>query len=284
MHSQTATHSILSSRPKLGFLFIPWIFLFCLVMNPSAKAQVTLEAGVFLGDAYYLGDLNPDVHFRMAQIAYGALVRYNIDTRWALKLGITRGKVKGNSEKSNFLPGRNLQFESPITDFSVTAEFNFFEYFTGSRWNWITPYLYAGIGGFIFQPTSGGANLRSAGTEGQNIGYEGRKPYNTIGVNIPFGLGVKVSIGKKVGLTLFWEMHKTFTDYIDDVSSTYYLNGPAIDPNDQNAILSDPSRSHTAGMQRGNPKSNDWYSFSGITVTYKFDIRGSRKCKENKHF
>jgi hypothetical protein len=284
MHSQTATQSLLSSRSKLGFIFIPWMILFCLVMNPPAKAQVTLEAGVFLGDAYYLGDLNPDVHFRMAQIAYGALVRYNIDTRWAVKLGITRGKVKGNSEKTNFLPGRNLQFESPITDFSVTAEFNFFEYFTGSRWNWITPYLYAGIGGFIFQPTSGGANLRSAGTEGQNVGYEGRKPYNTIGVNIPFGLGVKISIGRKVGLTLFWEMHKTFTDYIDDVSSTYYLDGPAIDPNDQNAILSDPSRSHTAGMQRGNPKSNDWYSFSGITVTYKFDIRGSRKCKDNKRF
>jgi len=284
MHSQITTQSILSSRPKLRVFFVPFFLLFCLWLDLPAKAQINLEAGVFIGDAYYLGDLNQDVHFRMAQLAYGAMVRYNIDDRWSVKLGVTRGKVKGNSEKTNFLPGRNLQFESPITDFSLMAEFNFFPYFTGSRWNWITPYLYAGIGGFVFQPTSGGEKLKPLGTEGQNIGFDGRKPYNTLGVNIPFGLGVKVSIGKKIGLTAFWEMHKTFTDYIDDISSTYYLNGPAIDPNDHSGTLSDPTRNHLAGMQRGNPKSNDWYSFSGVTFTYIFELRGSRKCKENKHF
>jgi hypothetical protein len=284
MHPQIATQSIPSSRSKPGHYFLPLVVLFCFWMNLPSRAQTNLEVGLFIGDAYYLGDLNPDVHFRMAQLAYGVIARYNIDDRWSVKLGITRGTVKGNSEKSNYLPGRNLQFESPVTDFSVVGEFNFFSYFTGSRWNWITPYLYAGIGGFTFQPTSGGANLRAAGTEGQNVAFEGRKPYNTIGLNIPFGVGVKVSIGRKIGLTAFWEMHKTFTDYLDDVSRTYYLNGPSIDPNDPASMLSDPTRDHSAGMQRGNPKSNDWYSFSGLTVTYKFDLRGSKKCKENKHF
>jgi hypothetical protein len=195
-----------------------------------------------------------------------------------------RGKVKGNSEKTNFLPGRNLQFESPITDFSLMAEFNFLPYITGSRWNWITPYLYAGIGCFLFQPSSGGEKLKPFGTEGQNVSYEGRKPYSTTQINIPFGLGVKVSIGKKIGLTAFWEMHKTFTDYIDDVSTTYYLTGPAISTDDQAGMLSDPTRDHLPGIQRGNPSSDDWYSFSGITVSYKFDIKGKRRCKENKHF
>jgi hypothetical protein len=79
-------------------------------------------------------------------------------------------------------------------------------------------------------------------------------------------------------------MHKTFTDYIDDVSTTYYLVGSAIKPDDQAGMLSDPTRNHFAGMQRGNSKSNDWYSFSGLTVTYKFDLKGRRKCKENRHF
>jgi hypothetical protein len=97
-------------------------------------------------------------------------------------------------------------------------------------------------------------------------------------------LGVKVSISKKIGLTAFWEMHKTFTDYIDDVSSTYYLTGSVIDPNDQSGMLSDPTKNHLPGMQRGNPKTNDWYSFSGLTVTYQFTLRGGRKCKVNKHF
>jgi hypothetical protein len=284
MLPQTATRSGTKVRFKQGSGAFTFVLLFCMFLSPALNAQKNIEAGLFIGDAYYIGDLNPDIHFRMAQLAYGAMARYNINERWALKLAVTRGKVKGNSEKTDYLPGRNLQFESPITDVSVMAEFNFFPYFTGSRWNWITPYLYAGIGGFMFQPSSGGTKLRSQGTEGQNTGYEGRKQYSTTQVNIPFGLGVKVSIGKKIGLTAFWEMHKTFTDYIDDVSTTYYLAGPSISPDDAAGLLSDPTRSHMPGMQRGNPKTDDWYSFSGVTVTYKFDIRGSRKCKENKHF
>ena len=284
MHPQIATHSISKLKLHQKAFFIPFFVILYLCLNTSAKAQTDLEVGLFIGDSYYLGDLNPDVHFKMAQLAYGAILRYNIDDRWAVKLGITRGTVKGSSEKTGFLPGRGLSFESPITDFSVVGEFNFFPYFTGSRWNWITPYLYAGIGWFMFQPTSGGVKLQPLGTEGQNIGYEGRKPYSTNGINIPFGLGVKVSIGRKIGLTAFWELHKTFTDYIDDVSSTFYLDGPAIDPKDAGSFLSDPNRNHQPGMQRGNPKSNDWYSFSGVTVTYKFTLRGTRKCRDTKHF
>ena len=187
MHSEIATHSIYKPGVKLRGFFGPFLLLFCLWLNFPARAQVTLEAGVFIGDAYYLGDLNPDVPFRMAQVAYGAMARYNIDERWSLKLAVTRGSVKGNSEKTSLLPGRNLQFESPVTDFSVMAEFNFFQYFTGSRWNWITPYLYAGIGGFTFQPTSGGVKLRSLGTEGQNVGFDGRKPLCLVGVRVRNG-------------------------------------------------------------------------------------------------
>ncbi|MCX6245763.1 MAG: DUF6089 family protein [Bacteroidetes bacterium] len=272
----------LRSKRRVGKF--PFLLLLFMCFTHTGRAQQNIEVGLFIGDSYYLGDLNPAVHFRSVQLAYGAMARYNIDDRWAIKFAVTRGKVKGNSEKSNFLPGRNLSFESPITDFSLMAEFNFFPYFTGSRWNWITPYLYAGIGGFIFQPASGGEKLKPLGTEGQNLGYEGRKPYSTTQVDIPFGLGLKVSIGKKFGLTAFWEMHKTFTDYLDDVSTTYYLNGPAISQDDKAGMLSDPTQDHMPGMQRGNAKSDDWYSFSGITVTYKFDLRGKRKCRDNKHF
>jgi hypothetical protein len=284
MHSPTVTLSIHQLKLKLRFFPGSLFFMICLWVTEPVKAQTDLEVGPYIGDSYYLGDLNPDVPFRMAQIAYGAMARYNLDDRWSFKLGITRGKVEGNSNNTNFLPGRDLQFESPINDLSVTAEFNFFSYFTGSRWNWITPYLYAGIGVFTFQPESGGKKLQPLGTEGQNVGYDGRKPYKTWGVSIPFGLGIKVSVSKKIGLTAFWEMHKTFTDYIDDVSTTYYLNGPAINQNDVAGALSDPTRNHLPGMQRGNPNNDDWYSFSGLTVSYKFSLKGSRRCKDNKHF
>jgi len=136
---------------------------------------------------------------------------------------------------------------------------------------------------FWFQPTSDGQNLRSIGTEGQKDGFEGRKPYSTTGINFPFGLGVKYSLTRRICIAAFWEMHKTFTDYIDDVSKTYYLNGPAINPDNQASLLSDPSMDHQPGMQRGNSSNKDWYSFSGLSITYRFTIHAKRKCRDVHH-
>ena len=254
-----------------------------LLMSASPVYSQILEFGAFGGGAYYLGDLNPGKHFQQVQIAYGILGRYNIDERWTVKLGVSRGMLQGNSESSTFLPGSNLKFTSPVTDISAVAEFNFFNYFTGSRREFITPYIYAGIGVFWFNPEANGNTLRSMGTEGQNIGYEGRKRYSTMSISFPFGLGMKYSLSRKLCLTVFWEMHKTLTDYLDDVSKTYYLHGPLIDPNDPAAVHSDPSFNHEPGMQRGNSHTQDWYSFAGVGLTYKFILQGTKKCKDLRH-
>jgi len=256
----------------LGLLFFLSLF--------SSGFSQEFEVGLSGGGSYYLGDVNPSSHFKGTGLSYGVLVRYVIDDRWAVKLSGTRGKVKGSSSGTWFLPGRNLQFESPVTDISAVAEFNFFRYYTGSRRNFITPYVYAGIGLFFFKPSAGGVELQPLGTEGQQEGYEGRKPYSLTGFNIPFGLGVKVSVSRKIGLAAFWEMHKTFTDYLDDISKTYYMDGPGIDPNDPAQYYSDPTMSYLPGMQRGNSRNQDWYSFYGITITYKFALGGNKRCRD----
>jgi len=248
----------------------------------SGEAQ-DLEVGPFCGGSYYLGDLNPGKHFLNTQLAYGILVRYNIDTRWAVKLSGYRGTVKGNSTSTNFLTGRDLAFSSPVTDISAVVEFNFFPYFTGSYRNRITPYIYAGFSCFFFDPVSNGISLRSMGTEGQNIGYEGRQPYGGYSFSIPFGLGAKISIARSLGLQVFWEMHKTFTDYLDDASTTYYLDGPAIPVEDLEGNMSDPTRNHQPGMQRGNAKNMDWFAFFGVSVTYKFNLLSSKRCRDLNH-
>jgi hypothetical protein len=258
--------------------------LFFTLITFSVFSQKTMEVGIFGGVSYYLGDLNPGMHFKNPKIGYGALARFNIDSRWAVKLNVFRGKVKGSSQSTTFLPERNLSFESPVTDISATAEFNFLKYFTGSRRDFISPYIYTGISAFFYDPVANGYSLRSLGTEGQNIGYEGRNPYSSVSVAIPFGLGVKISLAKNLGMTIFWEMHKTFTDYLDDVSQTYYLNSQDINPDDPAAYLSDPSLDHQPGMERGDPKNKDWYSFAGLTVTYKFTLHGRGKCRDNKKF
>ena len=75
-------------------------------------------------------------------------------------------------------------------------------------------------------------------------------------------------------------MRKTFTDYIDDVSKTYYLYGESINPSNQAEILSDPTMDHDPYVARGNQSNMDWYNFFGISVTYKFRLGGNDRCND----
>ena len=260
------------------------IFLagFFFLLFQTSKAQ-DIEVGLADGGMYYLGDLNPGTHFLNTQVAYGLMVRYTIDTRWAVKVSAMQGKIKGNASGSSFLPDRGLAFTSQVTDIAAVAEFNFMPYFTGSRKNGISPYIYTGFSVFFYEPVNNGISLRGMGTEGQNEGYEGRKTYATYNFSIPFGFGAKFSLARRLGLQVYWEMHKTFGDYLDDVSTTYYLNGQAIDPDNLAEVASDPTLNHQPGMQRGNASNNDWFAVLGLSITYKFSLLSSKKCRDLEH-
>jgi len=250
-----------------------------MVLIALPASSQTLELGLFGGGSYYLGELNPGLHFSGTQLSYGALARLNLNKRWAFRFSYYRGKLQSDDTKNAFIPNNGLNFQSVINDFSLVAEFNFLEYFTGSKKTYITPYIFAGIGFFTFNPKSlDGVVLQPLGTEGQNAGFDGRSPYNKWGLSFPFGIGIKYSLSERFGLGVEWGMRKTFTDYIDDISTSYYLDGPEIDPNNVAAIHSDPTMNHEPYMQRGNDKNWDWFNFFGVSVTYKINLKSRRKC------
>lgn len=245
---------------------------------PETNAQ-DLEVGLFGGAGYYLGDINPGKQFSEAQPAFGLIARYNANTRWAFRFSATTAEVTAQDAVVKFNEIRDLAFKSRINDFAIMAEFNFFNYFTGSKRDYVTPYIFGGISIFSFAPQAlDGTDLQSIGTEGQYtqdpITGErvGPAPYNKMSFSIPFGVGVKYSLGKRIGLAFEWRMQKTFTDYIDDVSTKYVAVAPAVQP------YADPSGNFDADMQRGDNETNDWFSFAGITLTYKFNLIGKQKC------
>lgn len=246
----------------------------------ALHAQKTMEVGVFGGGSYYIGDLNPGMHFLMTKPAYGLVARLNLDSRWTVRMSGYLGEVAGDDNVSNKVQGRDLKFNSRITDFSTVIEFNFFNYMTGSTRNYLTPYIFGGIGFFMFQPEADGVSLKEIGTEGQNDGFDGRSPYATTQLALPFGFGFKYSLSKKLGFAFEWGLRKTFTDYIDDVSTTYYLEGGNINPNDPDQVLSDPTMDHRPYEARGNSSTKDWYAFFGITVTYKFRLGSDKGCSD----
>lgn len=251
-----------------------FLSILLLLLAFSAKAQSYGEIGIYGGGAYYVGDLIPDKHFQLVKPSFGAFVRHNFNERFAVRLQGTYGQLEGSDKASGYDPSRNLSFRSNITDISATLEVNMFPYFIGSLRHYFTPYMFGGIGFSMFNPKAmfDGSyyELRPLLTEGQT------EMYSNSTLNIPFGIGVKYSINDFIGLTMSWSMHKTYSDYIDDVSSTYYLSNPNGSNIEQ--YLSDPTLSHTPGMQRGNSKDNDWYSFIGAALSLKINYRSNKKC------
>ena len=246
-----------------------------------------MEVGVFAGTSFYMGDLNPSIPFLNAGAGFGVLGRYNLNSRWAVKLNGYQGILTGDDQKSKFLEDRSLKFTSNVKEFGCVIEFNFLHYFTGSLKDYFTPYIFGGAAIFYNRAKVGNTELRYYGTEGQdNPAYlqgEIRQKYSFYNFSIPFGMGIKYSFSKRIATTLEWGMRKTFTDYIDDVSTTYYLPSDEIEPGDElftDLRYSDPNLDHQPLMQRGNSKTKDWYSFAGLTITYHINLKNRNKCSE----
>lgn len=247
------------------------LLLCCLAM--ALKAQRT-EIGVTGGGSFYMGDLNPKKPFELTQPAYGIVYRYNFNNRVALKGNLIKANVRGDDLITGYREERGINFASDIYELAVMMEFNFFEYFTGASFNFVSPYLFGGVGVFTYNPKATYAdvtyNLRELETEGVNYSLLGTD-LPAIAVCMPFGVGLKYSIGRVVGLTFEWGMRKTTTDYLDDVSTAYIT---------QNGAPFDPTGNYSPGMQRGNSKDNDWYSFAGASIVFRINLRGTADCDE----
>ena len=251
----------------------------------TVNAQKYAEIGVFGGGSYYLGDLNPGQQFLLTKPAFGAFMRHNFNERVAVRAGFTYGTLKGDDFESKVNTERGLNFTSPVSDISATLEFNFFDYFIGSLRHFVTPYMFAGASVFMYNPkaTYNGDTyvLHGLNTEGQGSdAFPDRKMYKRTQFAIPFGIGVKYSLNSFMGLSASWTMNKTFTDYIDDVSTTYYFDATEVGTTElpPSFVASDPTMQHKAGMQRGDPTYNDWYSFFGLSLSIRVNYLEKEKC------
>jgi hypothetical protein len=259
------------------------IFIFFLMLvAPLLFAQKSGDLGIMGGVTYYIGDLNPALPFRMSKPAYGILYRQNFNTRISVRAHGLIGTVAGDDAISKANLERNLNFESKITEAGLQLEINFFEYYIGSKLHPITPYLFGGAALTFFKPFGNvqGANveLQPLNTEGQSTGYNLRT------FSTPFGLGVKYSVSKLIGVGAEWGMRRTSTDYLDDVSKTFYLDLQGTDPAlaTVSEMASDPTLTHNNGMQRGNSRDTDWYSFAGVSVTVKIRMLGKERCLDHQ--
>jgi hypothetical protein len=276
---------------KKWFIILSVFFLASGVHAQFARSEV----GVFGGVSYYVGDLNPSKHFLGSKPAFGIIYRYNISPRFSLKINGLYGTLQGSDAVSKANIKRNLSFKSYVTDISAQIELNFLRYITGHERYFISPYIFTGISLFNFNPKAEYNDtwyaLQPLGTEGQGTTLPNvTKRYSLTNVSIPFGLGLKYSPFKFMCIGFEWGLRKTFTDYIDDVSSVYVdpvvlaaeNTATAAALADRTIVNAGETVSNT-GLQRGNSKTKDWYSFAGLFVQLRIKPRHSLCPAYKKH-
>ena len=267
-----------------------------LILSPFISFSQNLHFDLFGGIATYQGDLQTK-RFTLEQSnpAVGIGFSYDLSPKFSVRTGFTYGKIEGDDKKNTASKGnevRNLNFTSKISEVHVGLEYNFFN----TEGTSITPYVFAGVAGFRYNPyTTDSAGmkyfLQPLSTEGQGLAaYPERKEYKLTQFAIPFGGGLKLKVSETLQIGLEVGIRKLFTDYLDDVSTTYVdevallsAKGPkatvlAYRGDEVNPNLVYPSN----GEQRGNAKRKDLYYFSGIRVSKLIGGNGGGGNRKNR--
>ncbi|MFN8257894.1 MAG: DUF6089 family protein [Bacteroidales bacterium] len=206
------------------------------------KAQRKVhEVGLFGGVSYYMGDVNPSKLFYSVEPTFSFIYKYNINSRYGIRFNGTLSSLSGNDADSEngYQQQRNHSFDIALYEFSVLCEFNFLPFKPESQYEFFSPYLVAGLGAMLYPAQSGSAPVQPV---------------------LPFGVGFKYAINTRLCVAAEWTYRKTFTDYLDQLPSDNYTQTPVPD-----------------NKQYSYSSSKDWYSFAGISFTYKFAL-GSLSC------
>jgi hypothetical protein len=265
---------------KTGSLFI--LFLLNVLFVPAQRVFIGVAGGL----SNYNGDLLDKLyHKKLTNGFIGLTVHYELQDQILLRGSYNFARVNGSdiySEKED-LRKRNLHFESAISEFSIVGEYYLFNLYERR----FSPYGFVGLGFFHFNPyaydsTERKVFLKPLSTEGQGI-YPDKKPYSLWQATIPFGGGVKFAITENLRIGFEIGIRKLFTDYLDDVSTSYPDQNDLLVARGQTAVDfsyrsdeipgGDPAFP-TKMTQRGGATQKDMYYFTGLNIMFRPSFGG----------
>ena len=273
--------------------------------------KIKWEIGFNFGPSFFLGDLGgnsgkgtnnvKDINLEFTKFMKGVFITMYPKKWFGLRLAADYTYLEGSDDIINttgidelWRKQRNLDFRTNIIEGYLAVEvFPTMLFNRKSEYEpRLRPYGMVGIGVFHFNPqgsltdAAGNKtwyNLQPLRLEGQGFPeYPYSKPYKLTQINIPLGAGLKYYASDRINLSAEVLYRKTFTDYIDDVSTKY------IDPNNYTKYLSAQQADlayklsdksigiiypgmtrYPAGTQRGDTKDGDTY----FSVVLKVGVR-----------
>ncbi|MGO4817499.1 DUF6089 family protein [Flavobacterium sp. W22_SRS_FP1] len=219
-----------------------FILFICLLSSIAIRSQIH-EVGLFLGGSNYIGDVGPTTYITPNEPAFGLLYKWNKSPRHSYRFSYTQSKITSSDldSKEPARSERGNHFENSVKEVSLGLEFNFFDFNLHKLGNKITPYVYSGVSYFSYN-------------ELFVFSRETKVDKSSSSFAIPMILGVKSTISRSLILAMEIGARYTLTDNLDG---------------------NNPKNESLKRLQFGNINNNDWYVFSGFTLTYTF---GEKPC------
>jgi hypothetical protein len=241
-----------------------------------------------LGGSYSVGQdySTKDIDWPSTGFAGWIGLRQRFHPYFATTTSLCVFNLKGDDKYSEEATrnARSLHFRSLAVEIQQRLEFIFYatERF-GARYNMPGSrnkinrneqyYLFGGLGLCYFNPQAqfkdgSWVNLRPLKTEGQ------ANAYSPLTLTVPFGFGFRVGVGRSYRIGLEIAYVKTFSDYMDDVSTVYA--DPASFNSSTAAYFSNPAIGDpmfAPGNQRGDSRHKDAYYHLNLIVTKNLTYR-----------
>lgn len=209
----------------------------------TSNAQIN-ELGVFVGESNFIGDVGSTQYINPNSPALGLIYKWNKTPRHSWRFSLIRSKITAKDVESDDLRRqlRGYEFENSITELSGGIEFNFFDFnITNPLERKFTPYVFTGLNVSFYDSLFYKYGLAEFDSKQKTLA-------------LPIILGVKSNLTSNFVLGL--EIGARYT-YADDIDGSL------------------PRNESWQPIQFGNQNNNDWYVFSGITLTYTF---GNKPC------
>lgn len=216
----------------------------------KAFGQPSVDVGVFGGAGTYFGDMTKVELQKSINPAFGGLVRYNFNPRYALRFNVISGTIGAEGKYNE----ADWSFNKNVVDISILFEWNYLRYIVGDKQTPWSTFIFGGIGMQYYSYDLNAAQLSPI--VDPTYFALANSSASVITPTLPFGLGVKYTLSKRWGIALETSFHKSMSDKLDNLDDPLqYLNTSVTPP--------------VAVKFNDQFHNNDWTAYLGIHLVYK---------------
>jgi len=242
----------------------------------EAPLKSRFEFGIYSGLAIFNGTISQSSLFSNDKNLFNGInINYTINSNISASMTIASFKLSNSdaNSKNNEQQARGMNFTTSMLGISTSVNYDFVDNRLYTKAKKIRPSMGFGLDVNSFSP-SGKYNgveykLQSLGTGGQLIDST-KKAYSTLALGYFFNFKIKYQINRFNSVGLHMSIHKSLSDYLDDVGPDLY---PSVDQilkskvenKDVALYFTNPTSRNVVGQYRNSPNNaKDSYINFGI--------------------